>query len=385
MSTRLLVRLHVLCAAVWHKLNSAGRRRRPDAVRRILVTHHPQMIGDTLLLTPLLAKLRERYPAAEIVLTASPLTAPLYERHPYGVVAVPYAPNRHRTLRALSRLGGFDLALAPGDNRYGWLAMALGARWIVGFAGDRPAWKNWMFDELQPYPATPATWGEMAAALIAGPPARVYEARDWPAPACASFERPPAPYCVLHVGASTPLKHWPAERWRALAAHLAARGLHVVWSAGPNEQRRVDEIDPERRYANYAGKLNLAQLWHLLADAALLVCPDTGAAHLGRLVGTPTIVLFGPGSAVVCGAGAFWAHSPFKALADADFPCRDRRNLFGRRIEWLRRCGRPAAQCPTPGACMAAIGVDAVVDAIDELDVMARAHRSPDPAGRACA
>jgi hypothetical protein len=26
----------------------------------------------------------------------------------------------------------------PGDNRYGWFSRALGARWVVGFSGDRP-------------------------------------------------------------------------------------------------------------------------------------------------------------------------------------------------------------------------------------------------------
>ena len=54
------------------------------------------------------------------------------------------------------------------------------------------------------------------------------------------------------------------------------------------------------------GALDLAQLWHLLAGAELLVAPDTGVAHLGRIVGAPTVTLFGPGSALLCGAGDFW-------------------------------------------------------------------------------
>lgn len=367
MSTRLLVRLHILIAALWNRLLTIGRRRRAVVVKRILVTHHPQMIGDLLLLTPLLAKLRESYPTAEIILTTSMATALLYEGHPFGVVAVPYVPRQHRTLRHLLHLGGFDLAVAPGDNRYGWLALALGARWIVGFAGDKPAYKNWAFDELVSYPDTPGTWGELAAALIPGPPPRPYTRDDWPAPRCRSFVRPPAPYCVLHVGASTPLKLWPTERWRLLADQLKQRGMHVVWSGGPGEESLVAQIDPQHNHYSIVGRLDLAQLWELLSNAALLVCPDTSVAHLGRLTFTPTVTLFGPGSPVICGAGNYWRNNPFRAVTDANFPCRDRQTLFGRHIHWLRRCGRPFDQCATPGACMSAISLGAVLNAIDEL------------------
>lgn len=367
MSTRLLVRLHILLAALWNRLPTIGRRRRPQDVRRILVTHHPQMIGDLLLLTPLIAKLRECHPSAEIVITTSIATAALYEGRPFGIVAVPFVPRQHGTLRHLLRLGGFDLAVVPGDNRYGWLALALDARWITGFGGDRPAHKNWAFDELSPYPDTPATWGELAATLIPGPPPRPYLADDWPTPRCKPFDRPPAPYCVLHVGASTPLKLWPAPRWRLLADMLRQRGLRIVWSGGPREDPLVAEIDPPHTDISVVGRLDLAQVWNLIDQASLLVCPDTSVAHIGRLAFTPTVALFGPGSPAICGAGRYWCNSPFRTVTDADFPCRNRQTLFGRHIRWLRRCGRPPDQCATPGACMSAISFSSVQNAIDEL------------------
>lgn len=369
MSTRLLVRLHVLAAALWNRLRSIGKRNRPEVVNRILVAHHPQMIGDLLLLTPLLAKLHETYPAAEIVLITSPITAPLYQHHPFGVSAIPYVPNRHQTLRYLLRHshGGFDLAIAPGDNRYGCFALALGARWIIGFKGDKPGYKDWAFDELASYSDTPETWGEMAAALIPGPPPQPYTPADWPGPDCKSFTLPTLPYCVLHVGASTSLKLWPAKRWMHIAEEVSKRGLTIVWSGGPKDKSLVDEIDPEHRYCSTVGNLDLPQLWHLLHNAALLICPDTSAAHLGRLVAVPTVALFGPGSPVICGAGKYWSSSPFRAVTVADFSCRDRRTLFGRHIHWLRRCGRPPAHCATPGACMEAISTDSVLSAVGEI------------------
>ena len=52
-----------------------------------------------------------------------------------------------------------------------------------------------------------------------------YRLTDWRAPDAAPFARPSVPYCVLHVGASSRLKLWESEYWKALAAHLRAAGV----------------------------------------------------------------------------------------------------------------------------------------------------------------
>jgi len=206
----------------------------------------------------------------------------------------------------------------------------------------------------------------MVAALVDSPPPAAYETGQWLAPSFASFDLPQLPYAVLHVGASTPLKLWEPAKWRALAEHLSNQGMQVVWSGGKNENEIVAAIDPDHRYPSYAGQLDLPQLWNLLANADLLVCPDTGVAHLGRIVGTPTLTLFGPGSAIICGAGDFWRHSPYRAVTINDFPCRDQKILFRREIHWVKRCGRSTDECAAP-ACMQAITLGHVIDAADAL------------------
>ena len=342
---------------------TTGRRRPAREPRRILVAHH-LLLGDTLMLTPLLAKLRERHPRADIVMALPEPLAPLYAGAPYGVEAIGWSPRSPAASKLWHRTG-FDVAFVPGDNRFSWLALALDSRWIVAFAGDRPA-KSWPVDELRHYPATPAAWADIVATLVDGPPPARYRRHDWPDPPAPPFALPARAYAVLHVGASTPLKQWDPLRWRALAAAIEARGLIPVWSAGRGEDAIVHACAGDTHYPSYAGALSLPQLWRLVANASLLVAPDTGVAHLGRLVGTPTVALFGPGSATISGAGDFWADAPYRAVTVAPFPCRDQRELFKRELAWVRRCVRGSAECAHP-RCMDAIDLDRVLAAIAEL------------------
>jgi ADP-heptose:LPS heptosyltransferase len=367
-------------------------RRRPDAPRRILVLHH-LLLGDTLMVTALLAKLRERHPGAAIVMTVAPAIAPLYAGRPYGVDVVALDPRDVASARPLFDAPRFDVAYLPADNRWSWLARALGIRWIVGIAGDRPAHKNWPVDERVPYSVAPTAFCDTAAELVAGPAPAPFRPAHWPAPACADPPAVAGRYAVLHVGAGSPLKQWEPARWRALAAWLEARGLAVVWSAGPGEAALVDAVDgsdaaqgesgngdgnenarsagPKR--TRFAGSLSLAALWHLLARAALLVVPDTGIAHLGRIVGVPTVTLYGPGSATICGPGEFFAGVRCRAVTVDPFPCRDQTVQFFRDVPWARRCerlpGAPPDRC-SRARCMEAIDVAAVVAAIGDLGVV---------------
>ena len=358
-------RFNTRASLVAHALaRSLARKAGGGPVRRVLVAHN-LLLGDTLMLTPLLAKLAAVHPHAEIELTAAPAYVPLYAGRPYGVRALAFTPSRASTTRELLRREPYDLAFVIGDNRYSWLAAALGARHIVAHAGGPPR-SNWFVDEARPYASAPTAWGEMVADLVEGDAPAPYARGDWPAPPSAPFEMPTGSYAVLHVGASTPLKQWPPERWNALARALAADGATIVWSAGRGEEAIVRACDPAREFTSYAGELDLAQLWRLLAGAALLVAPDTGVAHLGRATWTPTVALFGPGSRVLCGPGYFWRDTPWIGLTEEPFPCRDQPILFGREVAWVRRCSRSLAECAEP-RCMHALSVDAVLQAVESV------------------
>jgi ADP-heptose:LPS heptosyltransferase len=316
---------------------------------RILVVHQ-LLLGDTLMLAALLAKLRDRFPKSEIEMMLPAAYQPLFKGRPYGVRTHSFSLHDHDQMAALFRLPAFDMAIVPGENRHAWLAQALGAGWIVAFAGDRPGYKNWMVDELVGMPAAPMAWGDMAATLVSGSPPAPYSRSDWPSAGAAEFDLPQRPYCVLHVGASSPRKLWPAAQWRLLAQSLAQRGFAIAWSAGCGEEALVAECDPEGNHWSSAGRLDLAQLWHLIQNASLLVAPDTGVAHLGKLTDTPTVALFGRGPTGLYGAGDFWRNAPFFPVVLDDLPARNQTSLFRRTPAWLAGDGGPRAQCAEPRA-----------------------------------
>ena len=345
---------------------SLVRRRPRGAPRRVLIAHHPKMMGDTLLMSRIAAKARHAWPDAEIVMTASKATAPLFASRPWNIEAIPFDPADAATLRAYERRGGYDLAIVPGDNRYGWFARAVGARWIVGFSGDRPRYKDLLLDERRDYPPAPDVWHDMAADLIPGEDAPPFDPSQWAAPAFEPFERPAGRYAVLHLGASYALKQWRPERWSEIARHLESRGLEVVWSGGRGEAGLVAAADPQGARRSYAGSLDLAQVWQLLAGAQLLVTVDTGISHLARITGTPAVTLFGPGTPQLMGSGRFFRNAPWQAVIVDPFPCRDQPILYKRRVEWVRRCSRTSRECASP-ACMHAIEVRDVIAGIARL------------------
>jgi ADP-heptose:LPS heptosyltransferase len=108
--------------------------------------------------------------------------------------------------------------------------------------------------------------------------------------------RPGGPV-VVHPGAASRSRQWPPGRFAAVAAWLQRNGYPVVVTGGPAERDLAAEVVRRAGLppsASVAGTLDLPALAALVADASLLVCGDTGVAHLATAVGTPSVLLFGP-------------------------------------------------------------------------------------------
>ncbi|MDJ0916778.1 MAG: glycosyltransferase family 9 protein [Woeseiaceae bacterium] len=89
-------------------------------------------------------------------------------------------------------------------------------------------------------------------------------------------------------------RNWPADRFVHIAHFLEQRGLHVVLTGGPTdvEQRYGTEIAAACRATNLIGKTSLKQLIAVFAAAELVICPDSGPAHMATAAGVPVVGLY---------------------------------------------------------------------------------------------
>ncbi len=104
------------------------------------------------------------------------------------------------------------------------------------------------------------------------------------------------PVIVVHPGAAFGAKRWPVDRFAAVAAALDGR-VPVVLTGTAGERPAAERVAstaglPADRVL--AGRTSLPELSALVAGADLVVCGDTGVAHLAAAFGTPSVVLFGP-------------------------------------------------------------------------------------------
>ena len=108
----------------------------------------------------------------------------------------------------------------------------------------------------------------------------------------------------MHPGAAFPGRRWPPERFAAVARHLAAAGHDVRITGGPAEVElaaavaRLAGLDDD---AVLAGRTSSLELAAVVAAARVVVCGDTGVAHLATAYRRPSVVLFGPVSPALWG------------------------------------------------------------------------------------
>ncbi|MFC5833544.1 glycosyltransferase family 9 protein [Nonomuraea insulae] len=102
---------------------------------------------------------------------------------------------------------------------------------------------------------------------------------------------------IIHPGASCAGRHWPVERFAAVARAEVEAGRTVLVTGGPHEvelARRLAYLAELPRSSILAGRTDLLELARLVAVAARVVVGDTGVAHLATALRTPSVVLCGP-------------------------------------------------------------------------------------------
>jgi ADP-heptose:LPS heptosyltransferase len=161
---------------------------------------------------------------------------------------------------------------------------------------------------------------------------------------------------LLHPGAASPARRWPAERWAEVARAEAGAGRPVVVTGGRGEVELASDIASRaglHESSVLAGATNVLQLAAIVAAAARVVCGDTGVAHLATALGRPSVVLFGPVSPHLWG------------------PPADRPQHIAL---WAGRSGDPHGRTVDPG--LLEIGVEDVLEALDRHAALTTAPRT---------
>jgi ADP-heptose:LPS heptosyltransferase len=336
------------------------------AVKRVALVRLRVGLGDLLCSMPATRALRRFRPDLHVTLVTWPEMGPVVARMgddvdellPFpGFPGIPERPPRTELWTdfvdgACSRR--FDLAV----QCYGANAVAnrvtssLGARHIGGFlpVGCSPERDH----ELHlRYPAElHEKWRHLALMRHLGVPAPAGTDELWfPIHAkdeeahqrlLAEEELVPGGYAVVHPGATSPSRRWPAERFAAVADWLAHEGVAVVLTGTPAEAAITSAVRGAMSHPAHdlTGATSLGGLAALLRDCATVVANDTGTAHLAVSVKAPTVTVFLSGDPVR------WAHpGPENHVVRTDVGCNPCSHLM----------------CPIDYRCAHRVDVEAVI------------------------
>jgi heptosyltransferase-2 len=157
-------------------------------------------------------------------------------------------------------------------------------------------------------------------------------------------------------------KRWPPDRFAAVVARLAARGVRpvLVGAAADRESARAVESALATATAafddaapagvlpaggtclNLVGATDLPALMGLFGQCAVVLSNDSGAMHLASAVGRPVVAVFGPTDDV--------ATAPLGE------------HIIVRHDVWCRPC--LLRECPIDHRCMRGVTPDVVFDAL---------------------
>lgn len=378
-------------------MNAPSLRRR--AFQRILLIK-PSAVGDVIHTLPVLAKLRARYPEAQIDWLLTPAIAELVGHHPAlsnvvlfdrGALARGWLDWPVGVAELLGQLWRtrYDLVIdLHGQFRSAILTLATRAPVRIGFdrphAGPRAAEDRRLVDNAYRHGWTGAREGAWLAYTHRIPlPRSDVHAVDrylWLAPLLGLDAGPPTfhvpippaseahveallaahglrgqPFAVLVPGTIWPTKHWHIEGFASVARHLRGRGWSVVLAGSTSERSRcraVAEQAPGIR--DLSGQTALSELAALIRRAEVCVTNDSGSMHLTVALGRPVVSIFGPTDALWIGP-----YGRPHAVVRADMPCAP---CYFRQLR----------DCPNNHSCMTTVTPGMVIDRVEHILAEAR-------------
>jgi ADP-heptose:LPS heptosyltransferase len=333
-----------------------------------------------------LAKLRRRYPKAQIDWLVTPENGELIRCHPALSNLVYFNRRGFRRSRrdAVTGVAGlltqlrrtrYDLVVdLHGQFRSAVFALATRAPVRVGFArpirrpADSPSrgWAgarefSWLaythhlaIQRLDVHAVDRYLWLSELLGLDDLPPDHTLylppEAEAQAGALLGSLADAPNGFAVIAPGTMWETKHWRAAGFAETARALRERGVGVVLVGTKGDEKLCREISAHCPDAlDLAGKTSPADLGAIVRRSRVMISNDSGAMHLAVAMGTPVTAIFGPTDPVQVG--------PYGALENvvrAGVPCSP--------------CNfRRLSQCPHDHACMRQVSAEAVMAVVDRL------------------
>ena len=344
---------------------------RPYDIGRVVV-RAPTWVGDAVMSVPALRELRALLPAANITVAAQPETADIFLDADF-IDQVMVIESGFFASAGQLRRGKFDLALLF-QNAFSAAARAFAARirFRIGYDSDRrsallttavplPPWRNERHEssyylnivgelERMLFRSTRIANAEPRFEIV------VADHRKHQAQALLNQQgaSPGRPFALLCPGSiNSRAKRWPAERYAELCDRLMDAGMQVALIGSQSEVDVSNEVCArvKGQPIMLAGKTTVGEMISLISVADVLVTNDTGPAHIGAALGTPTLVIFGPTNPLTT------------------FPMSPRAQIIREPPDCAPCMLR---DCPIDHRCMTAISVDSVFE--KALALMQRAQ-----------
>ena len=288
--------------------------RKPERILAICLSH----LGDLVLLTPLFANLRSRYPQAHIGIVCKSAVADIPRNHPAVNEVITY--EARWTLRPESPRAGlldtvklirelrarsYDLLLVcydhPMDRILGFCTgihtqVCLDAAAMqkpkpaVGTDHHRHRVEH-AYDLLRAMDVP---------ILESAPSVGLYDADlawadEWLQEQGVAGSR----LLGVHPGAGGPEKRWPADRFARVAENLAGKfDCKVVVTGSPVDAEAVQGfVESFRTMVVQAPvTLTVGKLCALIRRFSVLLCSDCGPMHIAAAMHVPVVAVFGPSS-----------------------------------------------------------------------------------------
>jgi heptosyltransferase-2 len=265
-------------------------------------------LGDTVLTTPLIARLAERGPVDVLVTAAS---ARLLANHPSIRETIVYDKRgRDRGVSGFARLARllrakrYDAAyLAQGSARSGALALAARVPRRVGFTTSAGR----AFYTVRVLAPRGMHHAEKLVTLGSAGGGRPYSRDDlrprlYPGEEehravdelLAVSDASNLPFVALAPGSVWATKRWP--HYAALARALAGRARLLVIGGRDDTAlaREIIEAVGAEGAVDATGRLTLLASAEAIGRARVIVSNDSAPLHLASAMGTPTVAMFGP-------------------------------------------------------------------------------------------